>query len=70
MKIRIEKNLVAFRSICYDFSINRGRIYLAYFFKDSMKCRNWIYGENNKNIIGTQHKQSCYKDGRILRYIK
>jgi len=55
MKIRIEKNYVAFCSPPYDFSISRDCIYLTCFSKDLIKFKNWIYGTNdNKNIIETQ----------------
>jgi len=59
MKIRIEKNYVAFCSSPYDFSISRDCIYLACFFKKSMDYKNWIYDEDikNKNIIETEHKK-------------
>ena len=57
MKIRIEKNLVTFCNIYYDFSISRDCIYLACFFKKSVDYRNWIYGKNkNKNTIEISKK--------------
>ena len=39
MKIRVTKNLIVFRNIYYDFSINRDFIYLIY---DNEKYIDWI----------------------------
>ena len=61
MKIRIKKNGMLFFDTYYDFSISEDCIYLACFFKKSMKYKNWIYSKNNKNTIKTEHKKSGCK---------
>jgi len=70
MKIQIKGKRISFAAVGYELSISKNNIYLAYFSKESLRCRNWIYGENNKNTIEIQPKQLYCRDEQVLRYIK
>jgi len=56
MKIKIEKNRVAFRNTYYDFSMNRDFIYFAYCNEKFIRCINWIYDKIDKNFINISKK--------------
>jgi len=64
MKIRITKNLIVFRNIYYDFSMNRDFIYLIYCNEKSIKYIDWIYDKTNKNSIRIRKKLYNKKYGK------
>ena len=49
MKMQIKYGRVSFANADYKLYINENNIYLTYYDKKSIKCRNWIYNETNKN---------------------
>ena len=68
MKIHIFKSgWVSFANADYQLNMTENNIYLSYDNEKTIKCRNWIYGRSNKNIIEMPYLTA---DTLYKKYIK